>query len=62
MRSGLGRRYLTTQRELILTDFRRRPANYPDLFRHSRKLDNRFSFHFVHDLPAMHFDGDFAAA
>jgi len=56
------RRTLTTQRESILTGFRRRLASYPELFRHSRKLDNRFSFHFVHNLPAMHFNGDFAAA
>jgi hypothetical protein len=54
--------YLTTQRELILTGFRRGLASYPDLLRHSRKLDNRFSFYFMHDLPAMHFDGNFAAA
>ena len=35
---------------------------YADLFRHVNKLDNRFSLHFAHDVSAMDFYGDLAAA
>jgi hypothetical protein len=54
--------YPAELQELTLGRRRRCLPSYSDLFRHSGKLDNRLSFHLVHDLSAMHLDGGFTAS